>query len=154
MKRFVVFALGGEEFGIDVDRIVEVRNAGDIKVMPDLPDYMPGLIDARGEVIPLMDMRKRFSLASTSEKQRVLIVRIGGEKIALLVEAVKEILPFEKEEIASPPSIFKGLKNEYLEGLGKKENRAIILLDLDGLLSSREMIMLETARKSVKTSKA
>jgi purine-binding chemotaxis protein CheW len=154
MSGYVLFAIGDVEFGIDVDRIVEVRNPGYISTVPDLPDYFPGLINVRGEFVPLADMRKRFSLENPYEKRRTLLVRVGGEKIALMVDEVKGIIDFEDEEIGVPPSVFRGLKNKYLEGLGRKGERVVILLDLEKLITSRERIMLETAKESIKSAKA
>jgi purine-binding chemotaxis protein CheW len=150
MKKYIVFALGGENFGIEISRVVEVLKAGDVIVVPDLPDYISGVMTVRGEVVPLMDMRKRFGVVPSGGKHRTLLVRAGGEKVGLLMDKVEGITDFNEGEITAPPSIFMGLKAEYLEGIGKRRDNVVILLDLDNLITSREMILLETARESVR----
>ena len=97
----------------------------------------------RGEVIPLLDLRRRFGIKSAGKKERVMIVRYDDEKIGLVVDEVKEITSLDTGEITHPPSIFKGLKKRYLTGLGKKGDMIIIILTLNDLLTSEEKIRLK-----------
>lgn len=143
MEKFAVFKIGGEDFGVEVNRVVEILKAQRIYSLPELPDFLSGIITVRGEVIPLLDLRRRFGFQPSVKKERIIIVQYDNEKIGLLVDEIKEIISFTTQEIIGPPSIFKGLKRKYLTGLGKKGDRIIILLNIDDLLTSEEKILLK-----------
>ena len=143
MTKFAVFKIGGEDFGIEIHKVVEILKAQRIYSLPELPEFLSGVITVRGEVVPLLDLRRRFGFQSSKGKERIIMVRYDSEKIGLLVDEIKEIIALAKEEISTPPSIFKGLKRKYLNGLGKKGDRIIILLNIDDLLTSEEKIMLK-----------
>jgi purine-binding chemotaxis protein CheW len=143
VEKFAVFKIGGEDFGVEVNRVVEILKAQRIYSLPELPDFLSGIITVRGEVIPLLDLRRRFGFQPSVKKERIIIVQYDNEKIGLLVDEIKEIISFTTQEIIGPPSIFKGLKRKYLTGLGKKGDRIIILLNIDDLLTSEERIMLK-----------
>lgn len=143
MEKFAVFKIGGEDFGVEVNRVVEILKAQRIYSLPELPDFLSGIITVRGEVLPLLDLRRRFGFQPSVKKERIIIVQYDNEKIGLLVDEIKEIISFTTQEIIGPPSIFKGLKRKYLTGLGKKGDRIIILLNIDDLLTSEEKIILK-----------
>lgn len=149
MNRFAVVTVASEEFGIELDRIVEIIKPQKITPLPDAPAFISGVINLRGVIIPLMGMRKRLGVEASSPGERIVIVRIHGEKIGLLVDDVKEIVNIEKEQIVHPPLIFKGLKTEYLRGIGKIVDRLIIILNLESLLTAEEMILLEEVKKDL-----
>jgi purine-binding chemotaxis protein CheW len=141
--KFAIFKLGEETFGIGITMVVEILNIQKIYSLPELPDFLSGVITVRGEVIPLLDLRRRFGIKSTEKKELIIVVRYDSEKIALLVDEIKEIITLAPEEITAPPAIFRGLKKKYLTGLGKKDERIVILLNIDYLLTSEEKIMLK-----------
>ncbi|OGW40032.1 MAG: hypothetical protein A2Y97_09815 [Nitrospirae bacterium RBG_13_39_12] len=143
MIKFAVFRIGEEVFGVEIKRVVEILKTQKTYSLPELPDFLSGVINVRGEIIPLLDLRKRFGFQSPSKNERIIIVKCDNEKIGLLVDGIKEIISFTSEEVISPPSIFKGLKRKYLSGLGKKDDRIIILLNIDDLLTSEEKIILQ-----------
>ena len=143
MGKFAVFRMGDEIFGIEIAKVVEILKAQKTYTLPELPEFLSGVITVRGEVIPLLDLRRRFGIRSAVKKERVMIVRYDDEKIGLVVDEVKEITSFDTGEITHPPSIFKGLKKKYLTGLGKKGDMIVIILNLDDLLTSEEKIMLK-----------
>ena len=147
--KFAVFRIGKEDFGIDIGRVVEFLHTQRVYTMPELPDFVSGVITVRGEVVPLLDLRKRFDTQSSQTEELIIVVRHGEEKIGLLVDEIKEILALGPEEITAPPKIFKGLKKTYLTGLGKKNERIIILLNVDDLLSSEEKIMLKDSAEDL-----
>ena len=97
--------------------------------------------------IPLLDLRKRFGISSALKREITIIVRYDSEKIGLIVDKVEEIVTLRSSEIIDPPTIFKGLKKKYLTGIGKKDDRIIIVLNLDFLLSSEEKIMLKESEE-------
>jgi purine-binding chemotaxis protein CheW len=149
MQSFLVFKLGPEEFGLDIANVVEIFKSQKIFEVPEIEEYIAGVINVRGEVMPLVDLRKRFGLKPSPVKERTVLVRTNDETLGLIVDEVKEILNFEEEEISKPPTIFKGLAAKYLVGLGKKEGRVVVLLDLDNILSREEIIKLDVKSKSM-----
>jgi purine-binding chemotaxis protein CheW len=143
VKKFAIFKIGEEDFGVEVSKVVEILKTQKAYPLPELPDFLSGVTTVRGEVISLLDLRRRFGIKSSLKKERIIIVRCDEEKIGLLVDEIKEIVSLATEEIISPPSIFKGFKRKYLAGLGKKDNSIIILLNIDDLLTSEEKIILK-----------
>lgn len=147
MQKFTIFKIGDEIFGIGIERVVEILKVQKIFTIPGLPEFLSGVMSVRGNVVPVMDLRRRFGLKPSGNKERIIMVRYGKEKISFLVDDIKEILSLSPEEIRTPPSIFKGFKTEYLTGLGKHGERIIILLNVDNLLSSEEKIKLSESRE-------
>lgn len=141
--KFVVFKMGEDYFGIEITKVVEILNTQKVYSLPELPDFLSGVITVRDEVIPLLDLRRRFGIQSSETKELIIIVWYDSEKIGLLVDEIKEIIPLNPEEITAPPTIFKGLKKKYLNGLGRKDERIIILLNIDYLLTTEEKIILK-----------
>jgi purine-binding chemotaxis protein CheW len=149
LNKFTVFTIAGEEFGIELDSVVEIVRPQKATPLPKVPAFISGVINLRGTVIPVMDLRKRLNVEPSSPRERIIITRMHGEKIGLLVDTVKEIISIEKKEIAPPPLIFKGLRPEYLRGIGKIADRLIVILNLDSLLTSEEMILLGERREGL-----
>ncbi len=151
MGKIAVAGAGGEHFGIDINRVVEILKAQRIHVLPQLPSFLSGVVNVRGEVIPLLDLRKRFGISPSSIKERIIVIRSEREKVGLLVDGVREIVDIHPGEISEPPSMFRGLKTEYLTGIAKKGDDIIILLNIDTLLSSEEKIQMESIQKDAGT---
>jgi purine-binding chemotaxis protein CheW len=143
MNKFAVFRIADEMFGIGLGRVVEIITPQQVFPMPGLPEFLSGVISVRGAVIPLIDLRRRFGAKPAGRKERVVIVRFEKEKAGFLVDEIKEILALSPEEISPPPALFKGFRTEYLNGIGKKDGKIIILLNVDNLLTSEEKIRLE-----------
>ncbi len=141
--KFVVFKMGEDYFGIEITKVVEILNTQKVYSLPELPDFLSGVITVRGEVTPLLDLRKRFGTRSSETKELIILVRYDKEKIGLLVDEIKEIITLNAEEITAPPTIFKGLKKKYLTGIGRKNESIIILLNIDYLLTTEEKIILK-----------
>lgn len=151
MEKFIIFGLGEEDFGLNIKNVVEILKSQKVRGLPHLPDFISGVITVRGDVIPLIDMRKRFGVRSSAKNERVIIIRTGSEKVGIMVDMVKEIVSFSEEETINPPAIFKGLKIEYMEGIAKKKGSVVILLSIESLLSSEEKIMLKESTETAKT---
>jgi len=145
MKQFAVFRLGGEEFGVDIFKVIEILNPVRRYSIPDMPGFFSGVISLRGAVIPLIDLRRRFNLKSRPDRERIIVVRVGGQRAGLCVDSVTEITSFADSDIVPPPPIFRGFKPEFLLGLGKKGERVIVLLDADMILTSEERAVLRVA---------
>ena len=144
-QKYAVFQIGQENFGIEIGRVVEILGTQQIHAIPDLPDFLSGVITVRGQIIPLLDLRKRFGVLQSSGKELIIVIKYDNEKLGVLVDQVKEIATFKKNEVLNPPAIFKGLKRRYLAGLGKRGDKVVIILNVDALLTSEERIMLKEA---------
>ncbi len=148
MSKFTIFSISGDVFGIEISRVLEILRVQKIFSVPGLPGFLTGVMNVRGYVIPIMDLRLRFGLnPAGTVKERIILVRYGREKIGFLVDELREILALNPEDIMASPSIFRGFKTEYLTGLGKKGDEIIILLNVDNLLTSQEKIWLKEAKE-------
>jgi len=143
MQKFAVFKISDEVFGITIDKVVEIIKPQKVFTIPGLPTFLSGVMNVRGVVIPVIDLRKRFGLGPVVSKARIIVVRFDQEKVGFLVDEIREIMSLKSEEIMSPPSLFKGFKTEYIIGLGRKKDSIIILLNIDNLLTSEEKIFLK-----------
>lgn len=147
MSKFTIFNISHEVFGIDISRVFEILRVQKIYSIPGLPGFLTGVMSVRGAVIPVMDLRLRFGMKPAGNKERIILVRYGEEKIGFLVDEIREIMQLNPEDLRPSPSIFKGFKTEYLTGLGKKGEQIIILLNIDNLLTSEEKIWLKEAKE-------
>jgi purine-binding chemotaxis protein CheW len=145
--KFTIFNIREETFGIDIARVIEILRVQKIFTIPGLPEFLSGVMSVRGAVIPVMDLRLRFGTKPAGRKERIILVRYDREKIGFLVDEIKEILVLNPDEIRPSPSIFKGFKTQYLSGIGKKNERIILILDIDNLLTSEEKIWLQEAKE-------
>lgn len=150
MGKIAVAAIGEDEFGIEIDKIVEILKGQKVFQLPNLPSFLSGVINLRGEVIPVIDLRRRFGIKPIKGKDRIVVIRFGKEKVGLFVDDIKEIINLDPSDISTPPTIFKGLKTEYMVGIGKKDDRIIIILNLDSIITSEEEIRLEEIKEEVK----
>jgi purine-binding chemotaxis protein CheW len=143
--KFTIFNISDETFGIDISRVLEILRVQKIFTIPGLPGFLSGVMSVRGAIIPVMDLRRRFGMKPAGRKERIILVKYDQEKIGFLVDEIKEILVLNPDEIRPSPSIFKGFKTEYLTGIGKKDDRIILLLNINTLLTSEERIWLQEA---------
>ncbi len=146
MGRIAIAIVGREEFGIEIEKIVEILKKQKVFQLPNLPSFLAGVINLRGEIIPVVDLRRRFGLEGNSGKERIVVIRFGKEKVGLFVDDIKEIINIEPNDITAPPSIFKGLKTEYMKGIGRIGERVIVILNIDSILTAEEQIKIEEIR--------
>ena len=131
------FTLGKEEFAVDILRIQEINRMVEITTVPKTPGFVEGVINLRGKVIPVIDLRKRFNLGVSeyTKDTRIVVVDVDGKVVGIVVDAVSEVLRLPASTIDPPPPIVAGIDSEYIEGVGKLENRLLILLDLEKVLA-------------------
>jgi purine-binding chemotaxis protein CheW len=136
--QIVGFYLGGEEYGLDIMRVQEIILLGPITTLPQVPSYVRGLINLRGHVLPVFDLRKRFGLppCPQNDEQRIVIVNIGNRTGGVIVDSVAQVARFPMEAVEPPPRGVMGTENPALKGIIKSEDRMIILLDIDLLLGA------------------
>jgi len=152
--KFTIFNISDETFGIDISRVLEILRVQKIFTIPGLPEFLSGVMSVRGAVIPVMDLRRRFGMKPAGRKERIILVRYGLEKIGFLVDEIKEILELNPDELRPSPSIFKGFKTEYLTGIGKKDERIILIINIDNLLTSEEKILLQETKELLEEKRA
>jgi len=143
--KFLTFVLGEEIYGIEILKASEIIGLMDITTVPQTPDYMKGVINLRGKVIPVIDLRKKFSMQEGVHTQEtcVIVVEVNGSSIGLIVDSVSEVSDITGEEIENAPSFGQGIDTSFIMGLGKVKDKIIILLDIDAVLSTEELEMVE-----------
>ena len=149
-QQLVVFGLGKEEFGIDISRVREIVRLQNITAIPQSMDFVEGIVNLRGQIVPIVDLCKRFDMvgagAMEEASRRIIVVNMEDQNIGILVDGVSEILRIPDEAIeATPPIVAGGIDSEFIRGVAKVENRLIIVLDLDKIFSLEEKAMLAQA---------
>ncbi len=140
--KYLIFTLKDEEFAIEIGRVVEILRPQKVFEMPELPDFLQGVINVRGMIIPVVDMRKRLRVPP-SEKSMIVVIYFGRDRLGLIVDDVKEIIEIEDKEISESPELLKNFKTNYLKAFAKKADRVIIMLNLETLLTPDEKASLE-----------
>ncbi len=150
-EQVIEFDIGKEKFGVKITRVHEIIRMKQITELPDSSEYLVGIINLRGNIISVIDLRKRFGIeeAQNTENTRIIVVEFEDQDVGLIVDAVSEVLHIEKEEIDDPPRTMVGIKDDYLKGIVKVNEDIIILLDLDNLLKSEEKIELEKQEQTM-----
>lgn len=141
--KFLTFMLGSEHYGIEIQYVTEIIGIQAITEVPELPDYIKGIINLRGKIIPVMDVRLRFKKESREYDDRtcVIVIEIKDISIGLIVDSVSEVLTIPEQEIVSPPEVKKG-GSRFIKGVGKVENEVKLILDCDKLLNDEEAVCL------------
>jgi len=141
VMQLVGFKTGNEYFGVPIGKVKEIVRVPEITAVPDTPEFLNGVINLRGRIIPVIELNKRLCVAGTGRKKsnRVLVLELDGSVVGLLVESSSEILKVPEELIEPPPGIISSLGAEYVTGVGKLKDKLIVLLDVAKLLSPEEM---------------
>ena len=139
-KQLVVFDLATEAYGVDIGAVREIIRMQNITTVPRTPDFVEGVINLRGKVIPVVDLRKRFGLtvADQNKDSRIVVVDIGGDDIGVVVDAVTEVLRISSESVEPLSSVITTADSEYLLGIAKLDDKMVILLELESVLSDEE----------------
>jgi purine-binding chemotaxis protein CheW len=154
--QLVTFMLGAEEFGVPISQIQEIDRLGKVTKVPKAAQFIEGITNLRGEVIPVLDTRKRFDLETkpSDDRTRIVIVDLGGVRTGLVVDSVREVLNLAKKDIAPPPeSIGSGVDQQFISGIGKVDSgkRMIVLLDVEKILSRQEQAHLSDVKHIERT---
>ena len=139
--QLVTFKIAEEEFGVDILKVQEIIRMMPITKVPNAPSFVEGVINLRGKVIPVIDMRRRFGMAAAEHdsQTRIMVMDLQGQIVGFVVDAVCEVLRIKESTVEPPPAVVAGIGSEYMRGVGKLEDRLLILLDLDRLLSETEL---------------
>lgn len=144
--RFLTFSIGNDSYGIEIQYVTEIIGIQAITEIPELPEYLKGIINLRGKIIPVMDIRLRFKKEPREYNDRtcIIVVDISNLSIGLIVDSVSEVLTIPEEEIVDPPEMNK-CSNRYIKKIGKYGNEVKLLLDCDKLLTDDEQDDMDEA---------
>lgn len=139
-KQEVIFKLDGEEYGLDIMKVYGIEKYQQVTKIPNTPEYIEGIINLRGEVHPIYNLRKKFKMAEKQidDETKMIIVNSNDMMVGFVVDAVTEIRYIEEEDIKPAPKLISGIDRKYIVGVGKVEERMIILLDVDLILEEEE----------------
>ena len=137
----VGFRIGRETFGVPIGLVHEIVRVPDITAVPDSPGYVEGVINLRGKIVSVVDLRKRFGEKEivAGKKNRILVAEVSGKMVGLIVDAASEVIKLPEAEIDPPPSVFEEGELNYVTGVGKLKGRLIILVDLSKILQKGEL---------------
>lgn len=141
LLQLVTFSIGEEEFGVDILKVQEIIRTMEITKVPRAQEFVEGVINLRGKVIPIIDLRRRFGFSSKEHDKhtRIIVIEINNMIVGFVVDSVSEVLRIPAATVEPPPPVVAGVESEYISGVGKLQDRLLILLDLDKLLSSEDM---------------
>jgi len=142
---FLAFTLGKEEYGIDIQKVQELRGYDTVTRIASAPEFIKGVVNLRGIIVPIVDMRIKFNLGTPVYDQFtvVIILHIGGRIMGMVVDSVSDVITLTNEQLKPAPQMSSVIEDDYLLGLGTIEERMLILLDIDKLMSSTEMGLIE-----------
>ncbi|SHI45039.1 chemotaxis protein CheW [Lutispora thermophila] len=143
--QFVVFKLGNEEYGVNIMQVKEIVPYKEPVKVPNVPNFIEGIINLRSQIIPIVNLRKRFNITeeSLSDETRIIVMNIDSKQVGFIVDDASEVRTINEEDIENPPEIIAGIDRKYITGIGKIGERILILLDLDKLFSDKEKESLE-----------
>lgn len=142
--KYLTFSLGKEFYGIEIKYVIEIVGIQTITEVPELPPYIKGIINLRGKIIPVMDVRLRFNkeVRAYDDRTCIIVVELKDISIGLVVDCVSEVLSITDENMSAPPSFSKGCQNKYIKGIGKVESDVKLLLDCEKLLNTEDLMSL------------
>ncbi len=144
-SQVVSFRLGDEEYGVDIMTVQEIILVGCITQVPEVPEHVLGVINLRGNVIPILNLRRRFGLPerSANEATRIVVMNLHGRTVGVVVDGVSEVLRLTPEEISPPPASLAGVGKDYVLGLARRKDRLLILLDMARLLIGSDLSRID-----------
>ncbi|MDH4163987.1 MAG: chemotaxis protein CheW [Nitrospirota bacterium] len=147
--QYLTYTLADEVFALDINKVREVLDFTDLTKVPNMPDFMLGVINLRGSVVPVVDLRTRFRMPKSEQTVNTCViiaeVSVDGDTTVLgcLADSVREVVDLESNQIEPAPKIGTKLRNEFIRGMGKHNNQFIIILDIDKVFSADEVLLAE-----------
>lgn len=145
----VTFRIGTEFFGVPISAVQEIVRVPEIAKIPQAPDFVEGVINLRGRVITVVDMRKRLNQArkvdseGDARKSRILVVETGGRQVGVIVDEVTEVLKLSLDRVEPAPPMVAGMSNQYINGIGKMNDELLILIDIEKVLTANQLSALD-----------
>jgi purine-binding chemotaxis protein CheW len=145
-QEFLAFTLGAEKYGIDILKVQEIRGYDSVTRIANAPEFIKGVINLRGIIVPIVDMRIKFNLGRVEYDHQtvVIILNVAHRVVGMVVDGVSDVLTLTPDQIMPAPEFGATMTAEYLTGLGTVEGRMLILMDIEKLMTSKEMALIET----------
>ncbi len=146
LRQFISFSVGDEEYGLELLRVKEVIRIREITWLPKAPTFVKGIINLRGDVIPIIDLRDKFGLAPKEHTAmtRVIVVEVEGRLMGMVVDSASQVVRIPADQIDPPPPVLGSISQEFITGVGKLEDKLVILLNTDAILTVDEKKALST----------
>ena len=144
-RELLTFTLGREEYGIDILKVQEIRGYDAVTTIANAPEFIKGVINLRGIIVPIVDMRIKFKLGNVTydETTVVIILNVANRVVGMVVDGVSDVLTLKAEQIRPAPEFGAALDTRYLQGLGTVDERMLILVDIEKLITNQEMELVE-----------
>ena len=152
-SQLVTFQLGEELYGINIMDVKEIVRVQDIRGIPNAPSYVEGIFNLRSEIIPIINLHKRFHLKKliSSEEDELLsgfvIIDIDGMKLGIIIDRISRVITIEKEDVQPPPQMLSGIGAEYIQGVVRQDHGYLIILDIRDLFNPRELQKIAELRR-------
>jgi purine-binding chemotaxis protein CheW len=145
--KFLTFFLSGEEYGIEILSVHEIIGMLPITSVPGTPGYICGIVNLRGKIIPIVDLRRKFGMESKEQTTEtcIIVVHVQGVEVGIVVDRVSEVLSIDEGDIEPPPSFGKDVNTDFILGIGKSLSKVKILLNIDRVLSADQIVQLQKA---------
>ena len=144
-NQFVTFTLAEEEYGVDILRVQEIIGYKGFTKIPRVADFIKGVLNLRGTVVPVVDLRRKFAMDEKDYDKFtvIMIVEVAGRVIGIIVDAVSDVVSLDSDDIQPTPRFSEKIRTEFIKGMGRKEDKFIILLDIDKVLSDEELEIVD-----------
>lgn len=146
-QELLTFTLGKEEYGIEILKVQEIRGYDAVTSIPNSPDFVKGVINLRGVIVPIVDLRIKFNLGTAEYNQFtvVIILSMANRVVGIVVDSVSDVLALTHDQMRPPPELGTTMDSSYIIGLGALDDRMLILLDIEKLLTSRDLGLIDQA---------
>ncbi len=143
---YLTFVLGNEEYGIEILKVQEIRGYDAVTKIANTPDFIKGVINLRGTIVPIVDLRVRFNLGNVeyNEFTVVIILNLGGRVVGIVVDGVSDVITLQASQLRAVPDLVSTIDTKYLVGLGTVEERMLILVNIESLMNSQEMALIDS----------
>jgi len=150
-NEFLTFTLGTEEYGVDILKVQEIRGYDTVTKIPDAPDFIKGVINLRGTIVPVVDMRLKFRLAKAdyNEFTVMIILNIAHRVVGMVVDGVSDVMQLSAQQIRPAPEFGGAVHTPYITGLGALDNRMLILVDIEKLMSGSDIALINFTPQSL-----
>ena len=144
-KQYVIFKLNQEEYGVAISHVQEITEIKSITSVPNTPSFVEGIINLRGKIVPIVSIKKRFDLPLEGEvsEQRIIIINLNEKQVGFIVDDASQVLTMDESQIEGPPELIAGVDRDYIIGIGKVDEKIIVLLDLEKILNEQEKKEIE-----------
>lgn len=145
-QEFLTFTLGDEEYGVDILKVQEIRGYDTVTALPDAPEFIKGVINLRGTIVPILDLRLKFNLskAEYNEFTVMIILNVADRVVGIVVDGVSDVIDLPESAIRPAPEIGGSIEDQYITGIGTVDERMLILLDIERLITSADMGLVST----------